>query len=707
MATDTMAVAALGRPFTLGMLYDSRQDRLIPGFTLWDDKALEENTVDSFQRSSAFEIIASDTIEDKSSLLNVEASLKASFLSGLVEVGGSAKYLTDTKKFENQSRVTLQYKATTKFKQLSMAHLATEKMQYTDVFEKGLATHVVSGILYGANAFFVFDSNKSESSSVQDIQGSMEVIIKKIPTVEIGGQASFQMTDEEKAMTKNFSCKFHGDFHLESNPTTFEDALTTYQQLPKLLGGSGDNAVPLKVWLMPLKNLDSKAAQLFNDISIGLVRKAQDALEDMSELTMRCNDSLEDKVVKQFPQIYKKMSNFKNMCNDYTFNIRQTLAKKLPSIRGGEEDESALANFFDERHTSPFSNKNLNKWMDAAEREISIVRSCVDRMEGTKTKIVKTRRELDREVYAPQLEHAICFVFTSLEGDDPYLKVLADYLNSPKSGSIQDVKPATPDQWCFSNEVFAKMRGKAEAFRDFARAMKSNNYVSFLVAALANEKYKGASIYHYREGSLVTDDFSRPEIPSVETLKDKTDLHWYAFDLTMDPNTANRYLQLSEGNKKATFDTKIQSFPANKERFDSFRQVMCKEALTGRCYWEVEWTGFISIGVTDRGISRTGVRDSCVLGIYESSWSLSYTNIKSELFRTYHAGKETSAFPPPSDSKRVGVYLDWPAGTLSFYQISSDNLIHLHTFRHRFTQALHAAFLVTIQSCYVSLSHID
>ncbi|XP_071764126.1 neoverrucotoxin subunit beta-like [Centroberyx gerrardi] len=704
MASDTTAVAALGRPFTLGMLYDSRKDRLIPGFTLWDDKSLEENTVDSSQHSSAFEITASDTIEDKSNLLNVEASLRASFLGGLVEVEGSAKYLNDTKKFENQSRVTLQYKATTKFKQLSMAHLGSEKMQYTDVFEKGLATHVVSGIMYGANAFFVFDSNKSESSNVQDIQGSMEAIIRKIPTVEIGGQAEFQMTDEEKSMSNNFSCKFHGDFHLESNPTTFEDAVKTYQQLPKLLGESGENAVPLKVWLMPLKDLDPKAAQLFNEISVGLVRKAQDALEDISELTIRCNDSLEDNVVKQFPQIYKKMSNFKNMCNDYTFNIRQTMAKKLPSIRGGEEDESALANFFDERQKSPFSNKNLSEWMDAAEREINIVRSCVDMMEGTKTKIVKTKKELDREVFTPKLEHAICFVFTSLEGDDPYLKVLADYLDS---GSIQDVKPATQDQWCFSNEVSAKMRGQAEGFRDFARAMKSNNYVSFLVAAIANEKYKGASIYHYREGSLVTDDFSRPEIPAVETLTDKTHLHWYAFDLTMDLNTANNHLKLSEGNKKATFDEKQQLYPANKERFDSYPQVMCNEAMAGRCYWEVEWTGHVNVGVTDRGISRNGIRPVCSLGVYENSWSLTHSNFYGEMFHIYHAGKETASVLATSAIKRVGVYLDWHAGTLSFYQVCSEKLTHIHTFQYRFTQALYAAFHVSSPSCYVTLCHID
>ncbi|XP_071379485.1 stonustoxin subunit beta-like [Centroberyx affinis] len=705
MATETMVTAALGRPFTLGMLYDSRQDRLIPGFTLWDDKSLEESTVDSAQHSSAFEIIASDTIEEKSNHLNVEASLKASFLSGLVEVGGSAKYLNDTKKFQNQSRITLQYKATTAFKQLSMTHLGTKNMQYTDVFEKGLATHVVTGILFGANAFFVFDSDKSDSSHVQDIQGSMEVVIKKIPTVEISGSASFQMTDEEKKLTNNFSCKFHGDFHLKSNPTTFEDAVKTYQQLPNLLGAKGENSVPLKVWMMPLKNLNDKAPQLLNDISVGLVRKIQNALEDLSQLEMRYNESLEDKVVKYFPQIHEKMSNFKKMCKDYTFTLRQTVAKKLPSIREGKEDESALEKVFEERPKSPFSDDNLNKWMDCAEREINVLRSCVDMMAGTKTKIVKTKRELDREVLASDVEHALCFVFTSLESDDPYLKVLSDYLDSPKSGSFQ---PPARDQWYFSYEVSSKMREKAKEFRLFARAMKDNSDVSFIGAAVANEKYKGASIYHYRKGCLITEDFAKPQITSVETITDKTDLLWYACDLNMDPNTLQKSLELSNSNQKVSYRLKAFKYPDNPERFDHYAQVLCKEGLTGCCYWEVDWTGFVNVGVAYKGVGRKGDDMELILGGNDKSWAVMYMTDakKGDTYTVYHNGEESSTSISGYSIKQLGVYLDWPAGTLSFYRVSSNTLSHIHTFRTKFTEPVYPGFMIWLPFCHLSLLQI-
>ncbi|KAF3853100.1 hypothetical protein F7725_013788 [Dissostichus mawsoni] len=300
MASDQMTIAALGRPFTLGMLYDARKDELVPGPRLWNDKTLKEKTTETPQQSCNFEIFASDTIKRKSKMMDIEASLKASFLGGLIAVGGSAQYLNDEKKFKNQSRVTCLYKATTNFKELLIENFTLDTEQ-KKVTENGSATHVVTGIVYGANAFFVFDSKKLEDGQVQKIEDSMQAVIKKIPSLNIEGKVDIKLTDEEKDLTNTFSSKFYGDFILESNPATFQDAVQTYTQLPKLLGTNGENSVPVKVWLMPLKSFDPKAAELMRGISVGLVIKAQEALEHLKETQMRCNDSLEDKVVRVSP----------------------------------------------------------------------------------------------------------------------------------------------------------------------------------------------------------------------------------------------------------------------------------------------------------------------------------------------------------------------------------------------------------------------
>ncbi|XP_077414970.1 neoverrucotoxin subunit beta-like [Vanacampus margaritifer] len=266
--------------FTLGMLYNACKDELIPGFSLWDKASLDKQTTETAQKSSSFKITASDTIESRSSLMDVEASLSMSFYGGLVEVGGSAKYLNYQKKFKNQSRVTFQYKATTIFKQLSLPSLGPLNSQQIKVIEDGKATHLVKGILYGANAVFVFDSEKLEASSVQDLQVNMQAVIKKIPTFSIEGSAQIKLTEEEQNLTNKFSCKFLGDLILEKKkPATFVQAVETYCELPKLLGDADNNA-PLLVWLYPLHELYDNAAKLVSSLSVSLSRKIQQAMED-------------------------------------------------------------------------------------------------------------------------------------------------------------------------------------------------------------------------------------------------------------------------------------------------------------------------------------------------------------------------------------------------------------------------------------------
>ncbi|CAL8290563.1 unnamed protein product [Lota lota] len=163
----------------------------------------------------------------------------------------------------------------------------------------------------------------------------------------------------------------------------------------------------------------------------------------------------------------------------------------------------------------------------------------------------------------------------------------------------------------------------------------------------------------------------------------------YACELTLDPNTAHRVLSLSEDNRKVTLVRKEQSYPDHPERFDSWPQVLCREALTGRCYWEVEWEGGVFIGVTYRGITRRGGGYDSWLGGNNKSWSLVCDD---DGYSAWYNGSETDIRPPPPGSNRVGVYLDRPAGTLSFYRVSpdvggsSDTLTHIHTFQSTFTQ---------------------
>ncbi|XP_064872103.1 NLR family CARD domain-containing protein 3-like [Oncorhynchus nerka] len=170
----------------------------------------------------------------------------------------------------------------------------------------------------------------------------------------------------------------------------------------------------------------------------------------------------------------------------------------------------------------------------------------------------------------------------------------------------------------------------------------------------------------------------------------KPGLRKYVCDLTLDLNTVNRLLSLSEENRKVTWRREEQPYPDHPERFENWGQVLCREGLTGRCYWEVEWSGReAGIGVTYKGINRRGRFNDCCLGHNDKSWSLFCSD---NSYTARHNNNPTTIDVPSSSSHRVGVYLDWPAGTLSFYRASSDTLTHLITFTSTFTEPLYPGF---------------
>ncbi|KAL0152943.1 hypothetical protein M9458_051772, partial [Cirrhinus mrigala] len=115
-------------------------------------------------------------------------------------------------------------------------------------------------------------------------------------------------------------------------------------------------------------------------------------------------------------------------------------------------------------------------------------------------------------------------------------------------------------------------------------------------------------------------------------------LHKYACDLTLDTNTANKQLKMSDENRKVTSVNERQSYPDHPDRFDVF-QVLSVESLTGRCYWETEWSGHdVEISVSYKEIKRKGGSEDCVFGYNVNSWSLICSDHR---FTARHNNKST------------------------------------------------------------------
>ncbi|XP_034558011.1 tripartite motif-containing protein 16-like [Notolabrus celidotus] len=159
----------------------------------------------------------------------------------------------------------------------------------------------------------------------------------------------------------------------------------------------------------------------------------------------------------------------------------------------------------------------------------------------------------------------------------------------------------------------------------------------------------------------------------------------YSRDITLDPNTAYTKLLLSDGNRKATLMKDEQSYSSHPERFIEWRQVLSRESLTGRCYWEVKWRiPGVRLAVAYKSISRAGNRNECGFGLNEKSWGL---DCQPKCFTFWNNDVQTPVSGP--QSFRIGVYLDHSAGVLSFYSIS-DTMTLLYRVQTTFTEPLHA-----------------
>uniref|UniRef100_A0A673KQJ2 E3 ubiquitin/ISG15 ligase TRIM25-like n=1 Tax=Sinocyclocheilus rhinocerous TaxID=307959 RepID=A0A673KQJ2_9TELE len=153
-------------------------------------------------------------------------------------------------------------------------------------------------------------------------------------------------------------------------------------------------------------------------------------------------------------------------------------------------------------------------------------------------------------------------------------------------------------------------------------------------------------------------------------------------------NTVNKSLLLSESNRVITYTGTDQSYPDHPDRFDVYRQVLCRESVCGRCYWEVQWSGNIGvfISVSYKSIGRKG-GDECLFGRNDQSWSFFCTPSRYSFIQN----NIETRLPVKHISRRIGVFLDHSAGTLSFYSVS-DTMSLIYTFQTTFTQPLYPGF---------------
>ena len=397
--TIPLTRAALGRPFQLGMLYDCRSDAPVTGLSLWDKESLEgEMAVQTMSKEySKVDVIMSDNLDSKTVGIGAQAEVKLSLLCGMIDVSGSAKFLKDYKKSKRHSRMVLHYHSTSHFCQL----VVPEKVKYENVIGYKLATHIVTGILYGADAYFVFDHDVSEERDKTKFEGQLEAALRMLPA-EVSGNVTGTYSMFDHSLTENLKCKFHGDVQLDQLPVTYDQAVKVYREMV-----SKKTNIPQKVWLLPLTAFDSKAPGYVKNISNSLSAKAQKALEDFRLITVAATDlasflncrknekaqsdskeaaatNIDRNISALFGYLQVQIKQFSSMIDSHMIDFTSAMKSLLPKLRGGTstQQDNELLDLVKKMTKPPFDAEGLMNWLEKKENEATTLHNLLS-LKGT------------------------------------------------------------------------------------------------------------------------------------------------------------------------------------------------------------------------------------------------------------------------------------------------------------------------------------
>ncbi|KAK6316423.1 hypothetical protein J4Q44_G00139470 [Coregonus suidteri] len=487
-------VPALGRPIHPGMLYDCCSESFTPD-SLCDSDNMIKGKISLPLPSTLIKVIETDSLQERFRALELDQPIRTSFLSGLVEVGGAAEYLNHPL-LHKGDYVTLHYKRTTRLDQLTSFLL--EKVTRPEVIQQQTATHVVTAVTYGTQAFIVCKTNRTWTMT--KVINKLKKMIQLL-TAEDGAA--------KLAKSSGLSCTYYGDLETNRSDREITDLC---ESLSKLLGPSGEKAVPLRVWLCPLNNLHPAAA-CARGISEDLQSRVERVMEHCRCTGTRCEEIIKHEWVSKVQDLKDKLIHFIDLLQQYQVQLQKLMGRVLVSVRSGVQEEKDVEEEMKGHDLSPFRVEATGQWLDDKQAELKFLESLDSKI---RSKMISTD-QLHKVTNNSKTDTVVCFTLTSQGETDLYLSSLKQHLDSLQTHTR--TKPGHPYQhtqpWFKSEENKERVTTAARAFLDF---MKVTKKLKFVAASIPDDSTPGASIRLYQGGRLVDSDYepvSKPEIVKV------------------------------------------------------------------------------------------------------------------------------------------------------------------------------------------------
>ncbi|KAL1277092.1 hypothetical protein QQF64_023765 [Cirrhinus molitorella] len=384
-------------------------------------------------------------------------------------------------------------------------------------YDSDIATHVVTALLYGADACFVFDREVSSDEDKMEIDGNVKAVFEKLKCFSDGNiEASMKLNDSQKAAVQKFNCTFYGDFQLPSNPTSFEDAMEVFKDLPKLLGENKDLVVPLRVWLYPLDKLFSRVVKFQHEISIGLCTNIESVIESLSMTEMKCSDLLKDTPALTFTAFHDQINDMKKNCYQCKLILMKELGSLLPKIRGKFIEDAALIDLLRDHEKSPFERSVLEQWLKQKEKESDIIKTLLTQLNESEAKV---EINLNKNVMNLEVKHSVSYTFTSLDWPDVLLSKQKAFLSHSTKEEIDWNSSEFEHKTWLSPDIQKTMRNNFKIFKNLIDLNDSKS-VKFIVSSKEIENNPGSCILLYEDECNEAICFTPPSKPDCPVIED-------------------------------------------------------------------------------------------------------------------------------------------------------------------------------------------
>lgn len=375
-AVKVLNYIILDQDVRLGDLYDAKNNQHLSGTSLWSTEVLKKVKNDNRNKIGAYEYLykAGKTTTERLDIMDIKAELRLDFLGGLISVTGSAGFARKEDLTEIDETFTLVYK--------SLSYSATVPKSTPVTFNKECknkyATHVVNKITYGQNAYFFFKRTLQKNEQSQEVSGSLQVVVKSIPSFSIEGKASIDLKGELKELAQSTEVQYNGDFRLSSGiPTTFDGAVKTFSGLSELTAKGPDytDAVPIKVQLTPLSEYCDASNAILASIGESAMTAVSKALEELEFLEMKVNTLLRTNPAILYPAVKENLVLYKTHLQKYQIEFKGKLQQLLPAIRGRTDGKSEedLLKLLIEYKKSPLEKAKSVEYLLKREREITAI----------------------------------------------------------------------------------------------------------------------------------------------------------------------------------------------------------------------------------------------------------------------------------------------------------------------------------------------